>query len=459
MTTARRFSSGKEAMTWATAGGYDEPGAEAPKSAKQLDLEIDQALGRLGAAMSKSEREREKIRNFGRGPVLTPTTGKPLPPFPAGRSGVAHASGSGRPFMMDAEPSQLGHLGTRAPRELRGDGRLGTRSTRTTPAPTRVVVAKPEAARKVKSLDAFMASLPPALTRRGPHSVETPVIAKAIRADLAAAIAAGLLPSECKFSITTSHNSINVKLTAWIGAVFSPDYTEHLMAPDDPRSPWGAQQDRGNWRSERLAEPLDRALGIIEKIADRHNYNNSDTQSDYFDVGYYLDVSSEPVQDVAQHALKLESNKGFSKLMQEGHAASLAVGPEATKGICGSRDLASASEYCLARLIKLADIAKGRAVFHDPRRGWIPEDGSREIAAGLPTVQLGKSTYRITSQADGFMYLVGPRGGPSTLNRTLQGKRDKELGVPSSQWIHQASGSDRKTYYMRAADGTFTIYR
>lgn len=226
----------------------------------------------------------------------------------------------------------------------------------------------------------FLASLPPAHTRRGPSSVGTGVIAKTIKAEVAQAAAAGALPHGTKVSASTDHNSINVRVTAWEGAVFSDKYIEHLMDPTG--TAWDRDEQEsyrrgGNYEESgfdpRLTSSLNRALQTIEKIANRHNYNNSDIQSDYFDVGYYLNVSARPVEDLAANAIKLESNKEFGKLIEQGRIAAKAVGAAATAAICGHTDLRMADAYCIERLIKLADRAKGRPVAYDKRRrGWYP---------------------------------------------------------------------------------------
>jgi hypothetical protein len=71
--------------------------------------------------------------------------------------------------------------------------------------------------------------------------------------------------------------------------------------------------------------------------------------------------------------IKLEADKDFADLMRRGQDAARAVGPAATKSICGNADLRSADASCIEHLIKIADRAKGRPVEYDKRRrGWFP---------------------------------------------------------------------------------------
>jgi len=221
----------------------------------------------------------------------------------------------------------------------------------------------------------FFASLPPALSRRGPHAVNTQVIARRIRADLAAAIDAGVLPAGTKFSIRTEHNHIYVDITEWRqGAVFVDKYVEHLMDPSIKWDPDYRSRDYEERRHDaRLVPALNKALAIIDKIVNLHNYDNSDSMRDHFDVGYYSTVSAEPVIRAAETGIQSESSPKFAALLARGQEASKALGPAATKSICGSSNLTSASEWCLERLIKVAARAGGRPVAYDKKRGgWFP---------------------------------------------------------------------------------------
>ena len=392
--TARKFTSGASALSWLTGRGDPEAPRRTPA---QLDAEIAAELGR--------------------GPVLTPGNARPLPPFPAGRAGAGAARA------------------------------------------TRPRVTKPAASsRGRKTAAQFLVALPAPLSRRGKDSVSTSVIAKQIKADCAAAVDAGVLPDGTKVSASTDHNSIRVDITAWHGAVFSEDYEAHLL---DPKVyPWNPEHnyrahDRARNDDPRLSRPLNDALEFIERLANRHNYDNSDRVTDYFDVGYYLTVSADPVIRITETAIKAGSDKQFQALLSKAHDAARVLGPAATKSICGSKDLAHADEYCITKLLKLAERAAGRPVIHDPRRGWIPDDGSTAKVAGLPTLQLGKTTYSIAGggPAEGNYTLIGPRGSHSYLVRARANKTEQERGQVSSSWSHNMNG--RSTWWTRNADGTF----
>jgi hypothetical protein len=254
-------------------------------------------------------------------------------------------------------------------------------SSSTPPTATRPPRA-PRAAKAPKSTPAktpratmtsaeFMSSLPPARSRRGNDWVNDVELAKIIRNECAAAVTAGALPAGTKVSVRILHHkSLSVEIVGWEGAVFSNAYTEHLMDPKG--TPWNSEA----WSREsdpRLTEPLNRAVKLIEKIADRHNYNNSDYMTDYFDVGYYLSVDARPVEHAAETGIKRESDKTFRELAARAEVAARAVGPDATKSICGRGGVDSADTWALERLIKIADRAKGRPVEYDKRRrGWFP---------------------------------------------------------------------------------------
>ena len=231
----------------------------------------------------------------------------------------------------------------------------------------------------------FLLSLPEPLSRRGQNYSSTAQVAKRIREEIALAVNAGVLPDGTKVSIRTDHNSMWIGVSAWRGAVFTDKFVEHLMDPNG--SPWDREKqeyhrgggdgsegydERRRWDA-RLSGDLNKALAFIEKLAHRHNYDNSDSQSDHFDVGYYLHVDARPVEDVAKNSIELESDKDYRALMEKARVAAKAVGPACTKAICGDAGLTKADKSCIERLIKIADRANGRPVAFDKRRrGWYP---------------------------------------------------------------------------------------
>ena len=374
--------------------------------------------------------------------------------FESGKSAMGWLTGKKTPAQLDAEiAAELDE--SRGPVLTRGSTTpLPPFPGPRTPRQTRAAVAKAPKARGTMTSAEFLKSLPPPLHRRGAGSSSVPEVAKTIRREVEAAVAAGALPLGTKVSVTSDHNSIRVEVTRWEGEVFSKAYTEHLM---DPKTSWDPEYrtEGGRARDARLSKPLQDALAFIERLADRHNYHNSDTMTDFFDEGYYLSVGAGPVENIAQTAIKTESSKEFRALMDQARDAAAALGPAATKSICGDKDLMHADEYCIKKLLKLAERAAGRPVVHDPRRGWIVDDGSTAKVAALPKLQLGKTIYGIAggSVAEAHFTLIGPRGSHSYLVRARANKTEQERGEPSKSWSHNING--KSTWWTRNPDGTF----
>jgi len=406
--TKQQFSSGHAAMKWLI-GGADEPTSTSTKSAKQLEREIDEEIA----------------------PRIPGTTGKPLPPFPSGRRGAS------------ARPAR-------------------------TPKPASAKPAK--AKRGGMTLGQYLDSLPPPLVLRGRDSVTVKKVAEVVRKELAGAVDAGALPEGTKFSVRSDHNSMRVEITHWMGEVFSKRYLKHLMDPKG--TPWDRDvqielRDREHMGSDyasrrfdvSLSSALNKALVAVDKIADRHNYNNSDTQRDHFDVGYYLSVDAQPLEDAAKQGVMAESNQEFRELLRRGEEAAAALGPAATKSICG-KSLQHAGEHCLKHLIRLAERAAGRPVVHDPRRGWVPVDRQEiETLANLPAIELGGTAYRVASGSieKGSATLIGPRGGEAIFIRTLPSRGERERGEVSNQWV--LNTGQKSTRFEHKPDGTFTYWR
>lgn len=294
----------------------------------------------------------------------------------------------------------------------------------------------------------YLAQLRPPLSLLGDDRVSRADVTKRIREEIAGAIRAGALPAGTQVSVSqpSGHKSINVRITKWSGPVFTNAYTEHLMDPkgtkweEPPRS-----ADHLGW-DPRYTDELNRAIVFLEKLRERHNYDRSDSMTDYFDTGYYGDTSAGPVRDAAKMGIEQESNKEFADLLRRGHEAARAVGPKATKSICRTADLSRASQYCLEHLIRVAERAKGRPVEYDAsRRGWFPVDESRASARKLT---LGKTTYNIMAATKSDMALAGPRGATSSL---VQNQKNPTL------WAHVPfSNPNNVTWYRQNEDGTFT---
>ena len=110
-------------------------------------------------------------------------------------------------------------------------------------------------------------------------------IAKMIRADIKAAVKIGKLPA-AKYSVRTEYSSmsrsINVRLSEVNGSAFNP--TWFVFNAAHPHAP-------GSSSPTRYAPKVDGALRTLEAIVDSYNYDNSDSQSDSFDVNFYSNVT------------------------------------------------------------------------------------------------------------------------------------------------------------------------
>jgi hypothetical protein len=223
------------------------------------------------------------------------------------------------------------------------------------------------------SFPEFLETLAPALTRDytpGPYADDV-TLAKRIRVELAQAVKLGLLPVDTRHSVRINHHaSLTVEIIAWSGPVFTPEYTEELMDPSvkrDVPSRWTRGGD------DRLVDALNEAVRITRDIAERHNYDRSDSMTDHFDVGYYLTVHASTVTSTAEAGIRAESEPGFADLLVEARAAAKALGPKVVKSICG-RKIESCGRYSLERLVKVAKNANGRPLVYSKHQArWVVE--------------------------------------------------------------------------------------
>lgn len=241
----------------------------------------------------------------------------------------------------------------------------------------------------------FLASLPAAVDLN--HRDGTPAMAvDAIRRDLKLAVKAGLIPSAAKFSVTRrDYKSISVHLTAWSGAVLVDGFVavciESYVAGLDHVSPEASEPfrtrlgrfTRRQSQDGRLTDEINAVMWLVERIADRHNYDNSDYMSDYVNVGYYLHVDADPVMALAQRGIRQEASEAYRALLARAQVAAAQLGPKAVKSICGNGGADNCSDWALDKLIKMAERAAGRPVAYDKKRGaWVvqPRDGSTAYA-------------------------------------------------------------------------------
>lgn len=152
----------------------------------------------------------------------------------------------------------------------------------------------------------FLLDLPAAFDLSAGHSVTGNQLAKQIRADLAAAVRAGLLPKGIKIAVRQNAGrywsarcgSLTVSISTWTGAVYNDAYIEQFLDGDKVYMPAG----------KRYAPAFAAALDLIEKVANRHNYSNSRIEEDYFDVGYYLSVNGGAAERDAFAGLRAEAD-------------------------------------------------------------------------------------------------------------------------------------------------------
>jgi len=223
------------------------------------------------------------------------------------------------------------------------------------------------------TVEDFIASLAPVLTRQGRERASDVTLAKRIRSELQLAVTRGVFPEGTKFSVRIEHHSsLAVEIVEWHGgALYNDDYTTHLMDPSAPEP-----QYRGRANSH-FSLAMSETLRAAEAIADRHNYDKSDLQTDYFNVGYYLTVECRALEAATRASIAAEINPGFAELREAARLAAAAVGPKVTKAVLGRAGLEGASEYSLKYLVKVAARAAGRPLAYDKkRRGWFPVDAA-----------------------------------------------------------------------------------
>lgn len=217
----------------------------------------------------------------------------------------------------------------------------------------------------------FLATLAPAINTRATHPRGKDLAAR-VRAELKAAVKAGVFPVGTEFSVTLERGGyttkIRVEFIRWDGAaVFCDDYTAELMdAFTAQRSP--------DWRGrsiDRYSAGFVAARRAAEEIADRHNYNNSDVMTDYFDVGYYLSIDPGRVEAAAVAGLRYEADPGYRSLRDRAVEAAATLPANLVKKWAPD-GVEFEGEYALTKLIEWAARAKGRPVVFRGGR-WVVE--------------------------------------------------------------------------------------
>ena len=250
---------------------------------------------------------------------------------------------------------------------------------------------------------AFLASLPAAIdldgrtcprTTEGSRMHEPKDVVLAIRRDLKLAVKAGLIPAHAKLSVTREDKSINIALTAWQGQVLVTGYVEVCMeayiagedapsveATDPFMTRCGYEHSRRQGHDGRLIDAINDVMWLVERIADRHNYDRSDSMVDHFDVGYYLEVSARALIAVAERGLKLECDPAARELARKAHEAANRLGPAVVKSICGKRGVDGCNnDWSMEQLVKLDARANGRPLVYNKRlHRWLV-DTSKPVA-------------------------------------------------------------------------------
>lgn len=114
------------------------------------------------------------------------------------------------------------------------------------------------------------------------QSLSTKEIAVAIRTDIKVAIKAGTIPA-AKISVRTRHfaggSAIDVEVVAVPEGVIliTEEYVKHTLGLDRNHV----------FHGERHTPEAKELVRVLKAISDAYNYDNSDIQSDHFDVNFY----------------------------------------------------------------------------------------------------------------------------------------------------------------------------
>lgn len=215
--------------------------------------------------------------------------------------------------------------------------------------------------------DEFIASLGDSLELRGTNRVSIGTVISTIRAELDRSVRLGALPIGTKVRVRKlGPYSLHVEIVSWAGPVFTDAYTAHLLDPKGTPPPYGHPH-------EFLSHDLRFALELCERIANRHNFDESRVEYDHHSTGYYLNVNAGRVEAIAMQGIRIESDLTFAELLRKAEVAAAAVVPACVKSILGPGGILAASMYHLEVLVKLAAEAAGRSVVYDRHvHRWFP---------------------------------------------------------------------------------------
>lgn len=220
------------------------------------------------------------------------------------------------------------------------------------------------------SIEAFLSSLPPALSMRGGSGVTTRQLAARIREELALAVAAGVLPPGTRFGVRSRSSgftgAVDVEITAWEGTCFSDEYmTACLDAYTGGREPrWDRRE------CERFSDAFLAARRAVERIAGRHNFDESDSMTDYYHVGYYLHVEARAVESAWLEGMRCEVQPAYADLVHRARAAAAALPKALVRYLVGSRGMDGIGEHTARELLKWGERAQRGPIVHTPGLGW-----------------------------------------------------------------------------------------
>lgn len=125
-------------------------------------------------------------------------------------------------------------------------------------------------------------------------------ISAAIRRDIKQAVATGELAA-AKYSVTlktfSGGQSITVRISEVPFDLFEKRFLRHELDT----------KGRVFYEGERYSEKLRALLKQVKKLADAYNFNDSDLQTDYFHVNYYLNVAVDHTFEAEQRKRELDA--------------------------------------------------------------------------------------------------------------------------------------------------------
>jgi hypothetical protein len=128
-------------------------------------------------------------------------------------------------------------------------------------------------------------------------NLSTTEIAGLIRQEIKAAVKSEMLP-KAKYSVCSTHysggSSIDIVIIAPLFTIMNPKRIE--LEARDPRFQWQTYESEPRYTAE-----ASQALKAIEGMLSSYNFDDSDSQSDYFHVNFYGHVKFDWRDESAEH--------------------------------------------------------------------------------------------------------------------------------------------------------------